>query len=307
MGVGAEDRYITRLRRWKTSTWITVDKDRNMLEAAPTDWGQGVVVHAKEQRIMAKGVYKNSVEHNYSYSGMQYVTKAYGWSSTKNHVGMWFINPTIEYLSGGPTRIDLDAHFGDNGDPEPIILDYWHSGHYDGARAQIPAGEEWHKVVGPIFVYANTLSDPHPTTQAELDTLKVTEGNPTVPASWHANAMALWNDALAQAAKENAKWPYEWVKGVDWTPRQGRAVDEGRSVLVDPLAPKGTSRRPAAPGGRADACGHRSGFNSATGENKRQGLTPGACRVRRTFGGNACSNSVPRLKSGANLSRAGRR
>ena len=141
MGVGAEDRYITRLQQ--DFDWITVDKDRNMLEAAPTDWGEGVVVHAKEQRIMAKGVYKNSVEHKYSYSGMQYVTKAYGWSSTKNHVGMWFINPTTEYLSGGPTRIDLDAHFGDNGDPEPIILDYWHSGHYDGARAQIPAGEEW--------------------------------------------------------------------------------------------------------------------------------------------------------------------
>ena len=115
MGVGAEDRYITRLNQ--SFDWITVDKDRNMLEAAPTDWGEGVVVHAKEQRIMAKGVYKNSVEHKYSYSGMQYVTKAYGWSSTKNHIGAWFINPTIEYLSGGPTRIDLDAHFGDNGDP----------------------------------------------------------------------------------------------------------------------------------------------------------------------------------------------
>ena len=99
-GVGAEDRYITRLNQ--DFDWITVDKDRNMLEAAPTDWGTGVVVHAKEQRIMSKGVYKNSVEHKYSYSGMQGYTKAYGWSSTKNHVGMWFINPTIEYLSGGP-------------------------------------------------------------------------------------------------------------------------------------------------------------------------------------------------------------
>ncbi len=79
MGVGAEDRYITRLNQ--AFDWITVDKDRNMLEAAPTDWGTGVVVHAKEQRIMSKGVYKNSVEHKYSYSGMQYVTKAYGWSS----------------------------------------------------------------------------------------------------------------------------------------------------------------------------------------------------------------------------------
>ena len=94
MGAGAEDRYITRLNQ--EFDWITVDKDRNMLEAAPTDWGTGVVVHAKEQRIMSKGVYKNSVEHKYSYSGMQFRTPAYGWSSTKNHIGAWFINPTTE-------------------------------------------------------------------------------------------------------------------------------------------------------------------------------------------------------------------
>ncbi len=241
MGVGAEDRYITRLNQ--AFDWITVDKDRNMLEAAPTDWGTGVVVHAKEQRIMSKGVYKNSVEHKYSYSGMQYVTKAYGWSSTKYHIGAWFINPTIEYLSGGPTRIDLDAHFGDNADPEPIILDYWHSGHYDGARAQIPAGEEWSKVIGPIFVYVNSLDQPHPTTQAELDTLAATAGNPAVPLSWHANAMALWNDALAQYRKENFKWPYEWVKSVDYTPLAERGTVKGQFVLDDPLAPKGTSKR----------------------------------------------------------------
>jgi rhamnogalacturonan endolyase len=241
MGVGAEDRYITRLNQ--AFDWITVDKDRNMLEAAPTDWGQGVVVHAKEQRIMAKGVYKNSVEHKYSYSGMQYVTKAYGWSSTKYHMGAWFINPTIEYLSGGPTRIDLDAHFGDNGDPEPIILDYWHSGHYDGTRASIPAGEEWSKVVGPIYVYVNSLDKPKETTQAELDTLKATEGNPTVPASWTANANALWQDALGQYKKQNAAWPFDWVKGVPYTPAAERGTVKGQIVLVDPLAPKGASTK----------------------------------------------------------------
>ncbi len=240
-GVGAEDRYITRLSQ--EFDWITVDKDRNMLEAAPTDWGTGVVVHAKEQRIMSKGVYKNSVEHKYSYSGMQGYTKAYGWSSSKNHVGMWFINPTIEYLSGGPTRLDLDAHFGDNGNPEPIILDYWHSGHYSGASVPIAAGEDWKKVIGPIFVYANSLDKPKPTTQAELDTLAATAGNPTVPASWTTNANALWQDAIAQAKKENAKWPYDWVKGVDYTPLAERGNVTGQIVLTDPLAPKGSSKK----------------------------------------------------------------
>ena len=241
-GVGSESRYITRLS--PTFDWITVDKDRNMLEAAPTDWGTGVVVHAKEQRIMSKGVYKNSVEHKYSYSGVQYKTPAYGWSSTKDHIGIWFINPTIEYLSGGPTKLELDDHFGDNDNPEPIILDYWVGGHYDtGARVNLAAGEQWTRVVGPIFVYVNSLDHPKPATQAELSALAATAGNPIVPLSWHANANALWNDALAQAKKETAKWPYAWVKGVDYTPLDQRGTVTGRIVLNDPLAPKGTSSK----------------------------------------------------------------
>jgi len=310
MGVGAEDRYITRLNQ--AFDWITVDKDRNMLEAAPTDWGEGVVVHAKEQRIMAKGVYKNSVEHKYTYSGMQYVTKAYGWSSTKYHIGAYFINPTTEYLSGGPTRIDLDAHFGDNGDPEPIILDYWHSGHYDGTRAQIQAGEEWSKVVGPIYVYVNSLDKPKETTQAELDTLKATEGNPTVPASWTANANALWQDALAQYKKQNAAWPFDWVKGVPYTPAAERGTVKGQIVLVDPMAPKGTSTKlphlvvglthpdidPAsiprpvfgggAPGGGAGAgpgAGAAPGLATAPGQGAGPGGAPGAGRPGGRPGG----------------------
>ncbi len=241
-GVGAESRYITRLNQ--TFDWITVDKDRNMLEAAPTDWGTGVVVHAKEQRIMSKGVYKNSVEHKYSYSGIQYKTPAYGWSSTKDHIGIWFINPTIEYLSGGPTKIELDCHFGDNADPDPIILDYWEGGHYDtGARCNLAAGEEWTKVIGPIFVYVNSLEKPKGATQAELDMLAATAGNPTVPGSWRENATNLWNEALGQAKKETAKWPYAWVNGVDYPHLEERGTVTGQIVLKDPLAPKGASTK----------------------------------------------------------------
>ena len=239
---GAEDRFIDSLDQ--SFDWITVDKDRNMLEAKPDDWGTGVVVHAKEQRIMDKGVYKNSVEHKYSYSGEQYHTPAYGWSGTQTHYGVWFINPTVEYLSGGATRLDLDAHLGANDNPPPIILDYWHSGHYaGGTRANIAAGEEWSKVIGPIFVYVNHLDHPKATSQAELDTLKATEGDPTVPSSWRNNANSLWADALAQARKERSKWPYDWVKGCDYTPLAQRGTVNGRIVLNDPMAPKGSSKK----------------------------------------------------------------
>ena len=240
--VGAESRFIVEMNR--DYDWISVDQDRNMLECAPTDWGTGVVVHAKEQRIMSVGVYKNSVEHKYSYSGVQYKTPAYGWSSTKNHMGIWFINPTIEYLSGGATKQELDAHFGDNGNPTPIILDYWKGSHYGrNTTCNIAEGEAWSKVVGPIFVYVNALASYQTPSPADLDTLAATAGNPIVPAAWKANADALFNDALAQAKKENNAWPYDWVNGVDYPHLNERGNVTGQLVLNDPLAPKNASTK----------------------------------------------------------------
>jgi rhamnogalacturonan endolyase len=230
-----ENRYITKLN--KAFNWISVDADRNMLECTPQDWGTGVVIHAKEQRILSTGFYKNSVEHKYSYNAVQYKIPAYGWSSTKDHIGVWFINPTTEYLGGGASKIELVCHFDANDDPDPIILDYWCAGHYaGGASCSIPAGEEWNKVVGPIFVYCNTLADPKDPSQADLDTLAATAGNPTVPAIWKDNATALFQDALAQAKKEKAQWPYDWVNGVDYPHKDQRGNVTGQLVLNDPQA-----------------------------------------------------------------------
>ena len=127
MGAG-ESRYITKLNH--TFNWISVDADRNLLECTPQDWGAGVVVHAKEQRILSTGYYRNSVEHKYSYNAVQYKIPAYGWSSTKDHIGVYFINPSTEYLSGGAEKLELVCHYGANNDPDPIILDYWTAGHY---------------------------------------------------------------------------------------------------------------------------------------------------------------------------------
>jgi rhamnogalacturonan endolyase len=234
MGVG-ESRFITFLS--KSFDWISVDADRNMLECAPTDWGTGVVVHAKEQRIMSKGVYKNSVEHKYSYNAVQYKIPAYGWSSTKDHIGVWFINPTIEYLGGGASKQELVCHYHDNDNPDPIILDYWRGTHYGGgASCNMEAGEEWSKVIGPIFVYCNALSNAETATQADLDTLAATAGNPTLPAAWKHNATVLWQDALSQAKKEKAEWPYDWVNGVDYPHREQRGTVIGQIALTDPQA-----------------------------------------------------------------------
>jgi rhamnogalacturonan endolyase len=66
--------------------------------------------------------------------------------------------------------------------------------------------------------------------------LEATAGNPTVPAVWKDNGTALWQDALAQAKKERAAWPYDWVNGVDYPHKDQRANVSGQLVLNDPQA-----------------------------------------------------------------------
>jgi rhamnogalacturonan endolyase len=221
-----------------TFDWLSVDHDRNMLIShAPEDH----MIHAKEQSIYDSGIYKNSVEHKYSYNAQMYKLTAWGWSSTKDHIGVYFINPSNEYIGGGPDKLDLIDHLSAPGSPsyQGIILDYWTSGHYGaGDNTEIPAGESWKRVVGPIFVYFNRLADPKDPSQADLDKLKATSGSgmPAVPAVWHGNSLALWNDAVAKSKEVKAAWPYNWVEGVDYPHKDGRGTVSGQLVLDDPQA-----------------------------------------------------------------------
>jgi rhamnogalacturonan endolyase len=227
-GLG-ESRFINQLI--PDFDWLSVDADRNMPMCSDRDLGAAVVVHAKEQRIMSTGIYKNSVEHKYSYCAEMYKLPAYGWSSIKNHVGIWFINPSNEYLGGGPTRIDLVCHMG------ATMLDYWTSGHYaGGAEFNVLAGQDLTKVVGPIFTYLNSLDSAATPSQSDLDTLNATAGNPTIPPAWTANANALFGDALSEAKVIKAQWPFPWVQGVDYPQKDGRATVTGKLVLDDPQA-----------------------------------------------------------------------
>jgi len=224
-----ESRFINQLN--SRFNWLSVDADRNMPMCNGADLRAGVVVHAKEQRILSTGIYKNSVEHKYSYCAEMYQLPAYGWSSINDHIGIWFINPSNEYLGGGPTRLDLVCHMG------ATMLDYWTSGHYaGGAECNIPAGQAWNKVVGPIFVYCNALEKFQTPSKADLDTLAATAGNPTVPPAWTANAMALWHDALDEAGVIKPQWPFDWVQGVDYAHKDERSAVTGQIVLDDPQA-----------------------------------------------------------------------
>ncbi|HUD23566.1 MAG TPA: polysaccharide lyase family protein [Acidobacteriaceae bacterium] len=222
--------------------WLSVDKDRNMLMCNNQDEQSGIVVHAKEQKILTTGVYKNSVEHKYSYNAVMYKLQAWGWSSTKDHIGVYFINPSNEFIGGGAEKLDLTAHFSTT-TMLVTMLDYWTSGHYGGGSGNnIPKGEDWKHVVGPIFVYFNSLADPKEPGKADLDKLAATSGSamPAVPKVWHDNALALWNDAVVKSKSVKAAWPYSWVEGVDYPHKDGRATVTGQLVLNDSQAVKKT-------------------------------------------------------------------
>jgi rhamnogalacturonan endolyase len=150
---------------------------------------------------------KTERENKYDYTSDQFEHRAYGWASTSEHIGCFLINPSVEYLSGGPTKIEFLCHRDTNPTAAPCVLNYWRSSHYGGAGVSVSQGEPWTKVVGPFLIYCNAGGDPQ----------------------------ELWKDAIAQASREDGKWPYDWVAGVDYPHRDQRATVSGQLLLEDPL------------------------------------------------------------------------
>jgi rhamnogalacturonan endolyase len=179
-----EARYCAKLA--DLFDWMTLDAKRN--QHFPADLREG---------------------DKYIYTAVQFEHPVYGWSSTTKNIGFWLINPSAEYLSGGPTKVEFLCHRDTTQVAAPCVLNYWRSSHYGGAVVSVAEGEPWSKVVGPFFLYVNSGGDPQ----------------------------ALWKNAQGQSAREIAKWPYDWVAGVDYPRRGERATVSGQLVLTDPQMP----------------------------------------------------------------------
>ncbi len=136
---------------------------------------------------------------------------AFGWASTTKHVGFYILNPSMEYMSGGPTKVEFEGHRDTNAIAAPCVLNYWRSSHYGGAVVDVAEGEHWKKVIGPFLLYVNNGADPQ----------------------------AMFDDAKAQQKKQAAAWPYDWVAGVDYPRPAERATVRGQLALTDPFAPGG--------------------------------------------------------------------
>ena len=206
-----ESRYGFKLNQ-KVFDWLSIDDQRNDIMPSGHDWDHGTDLNMKEARRLTTGVHKGRAEHKYDYSADQFETPAFGWSSTQDHIGLYFINPSMEYLSSGPFHFELTGHLDDGDGGDPTLLDYWRGTHYGGSDLPVAANEDWNKVVGPIFIYLDSAPTPQ----------------------------AMFADARAQAKVEAGKWPYPWVKGVDYPQAAERATVHGQLTLHDPQAPTAT-------------------------------------------------------------------
>lgn len=183
---------------------LTVDQDRNWIMPTGRDWDAGTEVNLKEARRMNTGIHAGWVEHKYSYSAMLGKVPAYGWVGSKRSFGVWMINPSVEYIAGGPTKMELTGHLDVGGDSLPTLLNMWHGSHYGGTALSLDQDEAWSKVIGPFAIHFNQGGSPED----------------------------LMKSAYQRANIERAAWPYAWFSHADYPSPSARGGLSGK-VIID--------------------------------------------------------------------------
>lgn len=184
--------------------FLAIDHNRNTTMPSSEDWRMGQVLRPREARLLKTGIKAGEVEHKYDYSAVLFDTPAYGWASSSARVGVWMINPSFEYVAGGPTKVELTGHLDDSDTGYPTLVNVWKGTHFGGTSLVVAGGEEWAKTVGPFHIYINSDKE----------------------------VKDLWNDATQRAKKERYIWPYDWAADGVYLARAERGAVSGR-ILVD--------------------------------------------------------------------------
>lgn len=194
--------------------FLSIDSARQKLMPTPEEWVNGTQLNMKEARRINSGPNAGQVEHKYDYNMLLSRVPAYGWSSTKKNVGMFIVNPSIEYLNGSPVQVDYQAHIDVKPTlpADPTLLFDWHTPHYGGKKIEINANEHWRKIVGPFLIYSNTGANTHD----------------------------IWQDALHRAEKEKQAWPYAWADAPGYEHANERGSAKGSITVNDPQDTKAT-------------------------------------------------------------------
>lgn len=146
-----------------------------------------------------------------------------------NGYGVWILPASQEYIGGGPMKQDLMVHV-DSASGDGTVLNMLVSAHFGTPSVTVPNG----KLYGPWLLYFNNGSS---------------------------------SNAQAQAASEEAQWPYSWLSNVHYP--LARTTVSGTLHLADGRPAAGAMLTLAQPGGdiytqgadyifyaRADSTGH---------------------------------------------------
>lgn len=124
-----------------------------------------------------------SIYTKYDYAAFQKDDYMHGMMG--DHVGIWMITPTVEWLNGGPMRQDLTVH-GTN--TTPIVLRHFHGNHLGGVTVGFKSGDQ--KVYGPHLMYINSSS------AANVEDARA----------------AMIADAKTRTEAEKDAYPYSWLR-----------------------------------------------------------------------------------------------
>lgn len=142
----------------------------------------------------------------YSFSARYSEIGAWGLASESLRKGVWIVLGGHDYFNDGPTKQDLTLS-------ESYVLLHFGRNHYDGSPIEVAAGERWRKMFGPFLLYCNRTT------------------------AFAEPGKALWADARAQAAAEQAAWPYAWLVNDDHPAAAQRGTARGKLVIADALKP----------------------------------------------------------------------
>ncbi|MCP5545489.1 MAG: hypothetical protein H7A49_16460 [Akkermansiaceae bacterium] len=179
---------------------LSIDRDRDRDMPAPEDWEKGTGLMLKEARRLTTGRFAGEVEHKYAYSAILPDLPAFGWSGTEQKYGVWFINPSSEYISGGCTKMELTGHLDVGGGARPTLLNMWHGSHYGGVVLRLQDDEAWSKVIGPFAIFCNDGAPPD----------------------------QLWNGAIRYAVSQRHAWPFDWFDHPAYPKSSQRGALAGR-------------------------------------------------------------------------------
>jgi rhamnogalacturonan endolyase len=205
-----EWRIVWKLARNTPTTFMFergyVDDDRKGEMPTYADYQNASPTSIAEIVKLNTGIWAGRYDGKYSYA-VEYIKHGtFGKASNVAKKGVWFALGGFDYFNDGPTHQDLSIS-------ESYLLMHFGRNHFGGSGTNVAAGEAYRKMFGPFLLYCNATTA---TTNA---------------------GDALWTDAKAQAAAEQAAWPYAWLDNADHPGPAGRGTATGRFVITDPLKP----------------------------------------------------------------------